>query len=323
MNKKTIPIFFAIDDNYAAALSVTLISLKQNISKNNQYRVIILSTKLSAENKELLSSIQEGNLTIEFNDVTEEMKKIETSLSLRDYYTLTTYFRFFISILYKDLNKALYLDSDLVITTDIAKLYNTRLGVNLLAAIPDDVIQIYAPFYNYVQTTLRIKKERYFNAGVLVMNLREFREQNIFEQFIKLSQIRKFPVAQDQDYLNVICKDRIVYLPHIWNRTAFKDVSNSTSVPNIIHLKLSYKPWHYSNIMYEDIFWDYAKYSPYEKELYRLRDSYTHEEKERDRLGAIKLFELCEKEIQESKDSEYNLEEDIFDGNMESGRVII
>lgn len=306
---KTIPIIFACDNNYVGPLSVTISSLMHNASKNYKYRLIVLTDNLNNNNRQLLTSMVYDNYTIEFNDVSKYFDGLKERLSLRDYYTLSTYFRFLIPDLYKEYNKAIYLDSDLVITGDISKLYNVTLTHNLVAAVTEDfVVKTYETSL-YVERVLNISRYNYFNAGILLMNLRLFRQENILSQFVSLSKIRRFIVAQDQDYLNVLCKDRVVYLDHGWNKCAEKDDAFDDKNLKIIHCKLLYKPWHYSGIHYEDIFWYYAKLTPFYKQLLRERDNYPQYAKEKDEMCSINLLNQCIKDV---NDMEKGLE--ITDG---------
>ena len=84
--------------------------------------------------------------------------------------------RGFFGQLYPQYNKAIYLDSDIVVLGDIAELYNQDLGDNLIAAAPDDVIQTTKVFQEYAEKVVGVADYRnYFNAGILLMNLDEFR----------------------------------------------------------------------------------------------------------------------------------------------------
>ena len=85
------------------------------------------------------------------------------------------------------------------------------MGTNLVAAAPDDIIQYNKVFQDYAELVVGVSKyQNYFNAGVLLMNLDELRKFKFQEKFMYLLGTVKFSVAQDQDYLNVICKNRVI-----------------------------------------------------------------------------------------------------------------
>ena len=165
-----IPIFFAVDNGYIPFLAVTLQSLIDNSSDKYHYSIKVLHVNVTSENKNAILKYQRKNVDIEFVDLTYYLEKVKDKLYTRDYFTATTYFRLFISDLYPHYNKAIYLDCDIVVLGDIAELYNTDLGNNLVAAAPDDIIQCNEEFQEYVEKVVGVSDyRRYFNAGVLVM----------------------------------------------------------------------------------------------------------------------------------------------------------
>ena len=131
-NKEVLPIFFAVDDGYMPFLAVTLQSLVENSSDKYYYLLKILYTNISEENKEKIKKYERENINIEFVDLNYYIEEIKDKLYTRDYYTNTTYFRLFIANLYPQYNKAIYLDSDIVLLKDIAELYKIDIGDNLL-----------------------------------------------------------------------------------------------------------------------------------------------------------------------------------------------
>ena len=176
-NKQVIPIFFAVDDGYIPFLAVSIQSLADHASDENQYVIKVLYTNISEENQKKISKYERENISIEFVDLNYYIEKIKDKLYTRDYYSKTTYFRLFIPNLYPQYNKVLYLDSDITILSDVADLYNIDIGDNLIAAAPDDVIQTIEVFQDYVEKVVGVADYRnYFNAGIIVMNLDELRK---------------------------------------------------------------------------------------------------------------------------------------------------
>ena len=125
---KEIPVFFAVDDSYCPFLAVALQSLTDNASEENMYAIRVLYTDISMDNQRQLLQYEKSNVRITFDNLSSHIEKIEDKLFTRDYYSKTTYFRLFIPDLYPQYDKALYLDSDIVILDDIAELYGINLG---------------------------------------------------------------------------------------------------------------------------------------------------------------------------------------------------
>lgn len=212
--------------------------------------------------KKKLINISKDNISIEFVDLNYYIEKIKNKLYTRDYFSMTTYFRLFISNLYPQYNKAIYLDSDIVLLTDVVELYKEDIGDNLVGAVRDDIIQQNEVFQEYVEKVVGVSSyKNYFNAGMLIMNLDELRKNKFQEKFLYLLENVKYSVVQDQDYLNRICKGRVKLLDASWNvmPNATKDVNEDNI--KLIHYNYQYKPWHYDDIAYANYFWTLPKKS--------------------------------------------------------------
>ncbi len=295
-NLNTIPIFFTVDDEYVPFLAVALQSLIENSSEKNYYLIKILYTSITEENQEKIKKYEKENVNIEFVDLNYYINKIKNKLYTRDYYSVTTYFRLFIPNLYPQYNKALYLDCDIVLLADVAELYNIDMGDNLVAAAPDDVIQKIEVFQEYAEKVVGVADYRnYFNAGVLLMNLDELRKFDFQEKFLYSLEKIKFAVAQDQDYLNRLCKGRVKIISNVWDKMP---ISNDTDTNDLklIHYNLAFKPWHFEDILYKEYFWEYAKKTEFFDEIIKIRDNYTEEDRFNDKEGDKKLRELAQKE---------------------------
>lgn len=296
MNKE-IPVFFAVDNGYIPFLSVALRSLIDNTSNENKYAIKILYTSVTDENKEKIKKYEKENISIEFVDLNKQLNEIKEKLYTRNYYSNTTYYRLFLPELYPQYDKAIYIDSDTVCLSDIAELYNTDMGDNLIAGIPDGVIQAIDIFKDYVERVVGVADyNNYFNAGVIVMNLKELRDYKFEEKFIYMLEKIKFEVAQDQDYLNRLCKGRVKILDYSWNRMPV--MGKTEGKINLIHYNLGAKPWYFDNVVYQEYFWEYAKKTEFYNEIKELGTKYTDEDKEKDDSNSLKLMELAKKETE-------------------------
>ena len=298
MNKlNKIPIFFATDDGYIPFLAVALESLIDNSSRENYYLIKVLYTNITEENQKKIKKYERENVNIEFVDLNYYINKVKDKLYTRDYYSKSTYFRLFIPELYPQYDKVLYLDSDIVILSDIAELYNIDLGDNLVAAAPDDVIQQIEVFQEYVEKVVGVADYRnYFNAGILVMNLDELRKFNFQEKFLYLLETVKFSVAQDQDYLNRLCKGRTKLISNTWDKMPIGGDDIPREELNLIHFNLTFKPWHFEDILYKEYFWLYAEKTEFLDKILEIKENYTDEQKFKDMESDKKLRALAQKE---------------------------
>ena len=288
-----INLFFAVDDNYCSFLSAAVHSMLKNANRNYEYNIYVLHNGISQEKQQVLKTQIKGRATIDFVDMNEKLKTLEDRLVTRDYYTMTTYYRLFIPNMFPHMDKALYLDSDIIITGDVSKLYNTDMGNNLVGGVPDMAVQNTPVFIEYVENALGIKAERYFNAGILLMNLKEMRAWNFENKFIELLGKYKFRVAQDQDYLNVLTKDRVKYIDNSWNVQPVPGNICKLDEINLIHYNMLWKPWIFEDTIYKETFWKYAKECPLYDLILQVKDSMTVEIRENKLKGAAALLEMC------------------------------
>ncbi len=296
-NLKEIPIFFAIDDGYTKFLAVAIQSLIENASKDYKYLIKVLHTNVQKEHMEQIKKYENQNVSIEFVDLRYYIEKVKDKLYTRDYYTNTTYFRLFLPELYPQYDKVLYLDSDIIVLGDISELYNTDMGTNLVAAAPDDIIQTTKVFQDYAELVVGVARyQHYFNAGVLLMNLDELRKFKFQEKFLYLLEKVKFSVAQDQDYLNRLCKGRVKLISHDWNVMPYVNEETKPEDIKIVHYNFAYKPWHFEDVTYNEYFWEYAKKTEFYDEILKVRENYTEEQKFKDREAERMLVELATKE---------------------------
>lgn len=297
--QKIIPIFFASDINYAPYLAVSIKSLLDNASKDFFYKIHVLTSNINQEIKDKLHKLTTENSSLEFINLSNQLESIKHKFHLRDYYSIETYYRFFIADLFPEYDKVLYLDCDITVLGDISDLYLTNISDYLVGAVPEQVMSHYEPFGNYVEQALDIKCKKYFNAGVLLMNTHMFRVCKIQQQFFSMMERFKFRVTQDEDYLNVICKDKVRYLSLGWNKMPFEETGFDNYDLQLIHYNLGWKPWHYENIMYEEYFWEYAYKTDFYKQIQESLHSYPEEKKQSDKDSFIKLQKMA---IEDAKD---------------------
>ena len=284
MNRE-IPIFFTIDDAYAPFLGVALNSAVKNSSADRKYKAIVLHENLSDANIKKLKALASDNFKIELTPMKANFEVLDDRMSNRlrcDYFTLTIYFRLFIPAMFPEYDKGIYIDSDVVLTDDIAKLFDTDIGDNFIGACNDLSIADIPPLVAYTENAVGVKGKEYINSGVLLMNLKKMRECDFEGHFLNLLNTYHFDsIAPDQDYINAICNGKIYYLDEVWDA-----MPNEAKPPikdtKIIHYNLFSKPWCYDNIQYEEFFWKYAEDSGYLDEIKEYKAAYSHEQKKAD-----------------------------------------
>lgn len=189
--------------------------------------------------------------------------KFNTLKTLRHISSSSTYFRLMIAdILPNFIDTVLYLDSDTIVDLPLSIFENFDFKNNLLAAINDVGLVLKWPFSYFKE------KGNYFNAGVLLINLKKWREQNISKELIELAYKQANQVLYgDQCILNMLLRHQTYYLPLRYNlqisyveemHKKYQHVNMSDRV-NIIHYTSVDKPWQAScpNLFFRNKYWFY------------------------------------------------------------------
>lgn len=297
MSKAIIPIFYACDDAFVKYTVVSMHSLIKNASREYKYVLHILYTEISDEMKEVVYKLGDEDFEIRFVDVTSYLQSISEKLPLRDYYSKTTYYRLFIAEMFQDYQKAIYIDSDTVVRGDISKVYFTDLRDAYLGACHEQVMVQDEVFGTYVEKVVGISRYNFFNAGFMLINCEQFRLRFVLDKFINYLHYYNFVVTQDEDYLNLICKDHVYWLDQRWNTETYGELRYPVEQAEMLHYIMNNKPWHYSDCLYGEYFWEYAKETEVYDELRSVLDSYSDAEKVRDAQSGKNLTALAVSEI--------------------------
>ncbi len=306
-----IPIFFTIDDSYAPFLAVALNSAIKNANKNRRYKAIVLHQGLNDENVQKLSSLKTDIFDIEIAPIKNNFDALDDRMSNRlrcDYFTLTIYFRLFIPEMFPQYDKGIYIDSDVVLTDDIANLFDIDIGDNFIGACNDLSIADIPPLVAYTENAVGVERQKYINSGVLLMNLKKMRECDFQGHFLSLlSEYHFDSIAPDQDYINAMCNGKIYYLDASWDAMP-NDQKPPLLKTNLIHYNLFSKPWCYDGVQYGDVFWKYAEDSGYINEIKAYKANYDDAKKQADREclellvrrgGEIPMQEITFKKMEE------------------------
>ena len=210
-----INIFFTVNDSYTKYLSVSMASILYNLDKEQIINFFILDGGISDENKRKLNKLKN------IKDFNIEYIKIDNSRfenivkSSQAHITNETNYRFIISSLKPELDKCLFLDADLIADEDITELYNINIDDFYMGAVTDQAPLTKNSWAKHLDLA---KNYRYVNTGVILVNLKKWREENIenklFENVIKYANLLQFP---DQDTLNITLQDKVKNISHIYN----------------------------------------------------------------------------------------------------------
>lgn len=295
--KAEIPIFFACDEGFVKYTMVSMKSIMENADRSRKYHIYILHMGITKAIQAKVLAMADEEFAIDFVDVTDKMRSIADKLPIRDYYSNTTYFRLFIPDMFPQYRKALYIDSDTIVVGNIAELYDHKLGKLYAGVCPDRVVAQTDILGDYVEKVLGVKRARYFNAGVMLMNCSQFRENHLLDEFLEMLHIYLFVVAQDQDYLNLICKNQVLYMEPKWNAQVFGELACPEEEVGLFHFNMAAKPWHYEDCRLAEYFWKYAKMTADYDAIKEGLANYTDEQRYNDSVSGEKLIQLAVSEI--------------------------
>ena len=287
IDKNIIPIFFATDDNYMPYLDVAITSLVEHTTSENFYKIYVLNTGLRQDYKDKMKRLEKHNVEINFFDMSFYVAEIREKFKQVLHFGIASYYRLFIQSMFPQYKKVLYLDCDIVVLSDVAKLYNIDLGDNMLAGAIEQFVSNTTEYRTYAKYALGVDPDRYINSGILLMDLEKFRENKIEEKFSKMLMDYNFELIDpDQAYLNFLCRDKILILPNGWNKTNYP-ISCEGEL-NIVHFALAEKPWQ-SDVKNGELFWEYAKKSAFYDVIKENREKFTEEQRQAKRQAELNL----------------------------------
>ncbi len=261
INSKFQPIILvcAADNNYAMPLAVTVRSALANLKSNRKIGLFILDGGISKSNKKkIIKSLQSEKLDISWIQIDETQL---TNLVLTRHLTTTAYYRLLITkFLPLEFDKAIYLDTDMIVKGNLEELWNIPLEDNYALAVQDDVelyISMSGGLRNYQDVGI-CPDYKYFNSGLLVINLEKWRSENIGEKVLEYIRQNREYVRNDQDGLNAILAGkwgeihpRWNQMPRIYDYSSWQESPHAEDIykellhqPCIIHFTNSPKPWY-------------------------------------------------------------------------------
>jgi lipopolysaccharide biosynthesis glycosyltransferase len=244
-------------------MAVTMVSLFCNTRAAVTVHVICDDTITEDSRKKLTELTIKYNQNLEFH-VVEKFFFEETALklkhtSLKQNFSIGTLFRLKIAELLS-LDKALYLDSDIVVNMDIQSLWTIDLDGYYAAAVKDMKATRNKIINRRHFKKMRLSTEQYFNAGVILFNLKKIREDmDLFNDSISfLIQHSKDAIFFDQDSLNSLLQKKTVFLQKEYNfiPVVLEHQKISDDFQAIIHFA-GPKPWKYHCSPFDYLYWQY------------------------------------------------------------------
>lgn len=267
--------FYDKNGEHSKFAGTTIASVFENTTKSNWSNIVIHilhdDTLTEINRKNFIELAEKYKSTIKFynvdiNEWNIEKKFFEKSLAR---ISLGALYRLALPELLKNINRVVYLDTDILVQADINDLYNIKFDKFYLLAVDDNekMRNLYVKTRYYKNAGLDY--ECYFNSGVLVLNLEEIQKINLLNNcLVKLEKFNKFA---DQDILNIIFKGKTKFINDKFNKLV--DIQNLSEdniekvlkEKAILHFAGYLKPWNCANKEVIKLYYSYMAKTPWVK----------------------------------------------------------
>lgn len=292
--KKTAPAFaennvaiaVAANDYFIPYCATFLKSVAEHGNSKKNYDILLLSQDVSDANVKKMEKLLSAWENVSLRVIDPSVLIDQYTFHIRGHFSKETYYRLVLPELLPNYDKVLYLDSDMIAMDDVAKIYDENVDGYLLAACHDaDTAGLYNGYEKdkkrYTDKVLKLKEPyQYFQAGVLLLNLKEFRKRYTTKQILDFAVSENWQLL-DQDILNKLCEGAVKYIDMSWNvMVDFAGVRISQIIalaprwlnemyqearknPKIIHYAGPQKPWFEPEMDMGMQFWECARETSY------------------------------------------------------------
>ena len=191
-------VIYSSSDSYAEVLAVSIVSLCENNSEADRIRIHVISNGISETNCEELRRIaNEYCREIEIIKMPDLCKMADTAIDFK-HHNMVTFARLCIGEIFPELDRAIFLDCDTIVLRSLQPLWDMQFQDGKICAGVLDAISR----FNKRKVGLQ-KNDAYINAGVLLADLKRWREQKVAEAFFAFLRRKKGSVPLvDQGVLN-------------------------------------------------------------------------------------------------------------------------
>ena len=207
---------YASDDNYACYMGISMLSLFESNKDIENIVVYVLDYGIGDFNRQKLIEVAEKyQRTIVFTAVDDLIASLKLNMGPRKI-SVVSYARLFLtSIVPNNIDKVIYIDCDTIVCNSLLPMWNVNLENALIAGVQDTVD-------SYFNRIIKLSQDvRYVNAGILLINLRLWRKENIQNSFLEyIEEMNGTVPHHDQGVINHVCAERRVVLPLRFNVTS-------------------------------------------------------------------------------------------------------
>lgn len=270
-------------NQYAPYLAVYLQSVIDHAKKENKYDIVVFETDMTAENKKRIQALTHTpNFSIRFYNL---KTAFENNLYIsQHYFAKQCYYRLALGEVFKQYEKAVFTDIDLVATADIFDLFGVDMQGKPIAAC-EEVLWAPENREGHRQKGFSIDgylntigcSGMYYNTGVVVADIAKFNETASFRELLQTAQENKF-INLEQDVLNKVFHNQFYTLPPCYNyeiingifegtTDTFKNYVAQLNEAKMYHFLAADKVWFHPKLPKGYIWWQTARRTSYYEEI--------------------------------------------------------
>jgi lipopolysaccharide biosynthesis glycosyltransferase len=271
----TIDLVTSSDKNYGQHTGIMLTSLLATQNPENEIRISILDGGILPSDREKINRIflKYGKALPQYISIHD---KYIGNVKIDGHVSIATYYRVLLPKIFPNLEKILYLDSDVVVTAPLDVLWSTDINNYYAAAIQDSG----APDEKHYTDLGLPGVAHYFNAGVLLINLKKWRQDGIEDKLIEIIHTRHSLLKfWDQDAINSLLWRKVKIIDPKFNVMVHflkkhhqsiysnNEIKNAIKHPVIVHYNSQDKPWNtYCQNKLKNNYRSYLKKSEWKEE---------------------------------------------------------
>ena len=221
-----IPVFLVCDTEYLPFALTTILSVLEHCSRKIIFHLLHDGSISPREIKTAQTLVSTAGGEIVFT----KWQNGDCFKTWSKRFPPLVYVRLLLPEMFPQYDRAIFMDADILVSKDISELYNFDLKGKFIGAVPEGTwINSYKQnvpldkkfqnigFAEYYDKLGFSPQNTYYNAGVLLLDMKELRKANAAG--ILLKHAYGDLLYQDQDILNVFMNDWIAPLPTCWNKT--------------------------------------------------------------------------------------------------------
>lgn len=212
-----IPIVFAFDKNLEIPAIVCITSLLKHAQDDTYYEIFILHPNNNVIDQSLFFELKRCFNQFEITFIAVDSIFIN-AYQVRGI-TSPTYYRLLIPNLLMSYDKVIYSDVDVIFRSDLKDVYLTSFDNQYIAATKDLGMMLTDDGKKHIESLGLSLGDGYYQAGFILMNCKKMREDNIVDLFIDMA--KNNYQYQDQDILNIVCKQNCKQIPLKYNMTDY------------------------------------------------------------------------------------------------------